>query len=89
MPQTSTCANCLAPKDDISAYYCTDCNLAVQQVEVLAENEKLPMLQYRALKDQALAGQRGRGSMGSKHRPDLPFSRIDDAEFRTRMGLDT
>jgi hypothetical protein len=89
MPQTSTCANCLAEKANINDYYCTDCNLAVQQVETLADNEKLPMLQYRALKDQALAGQRGRGSMGSKHRPDSPFSRIDDTDFRTRMGLNT
>lgn len=88
MPQTATCANCLGAKDNLSDYYCPTCNAVLAEVENKAENEKLPMLEYRALKDQALAGQRGRGNMSAKHRPDLPFSRIDDTEFRTRMGLD-
>lgn len=88
MPQTSLCANCLQPKDDFAAYYCTSCNEAVRQVEDAAETQKLPMFQYRALKEQALAGCRLHGSMGAKHSPATPFSRIDDTDFRSRMGLD-
>ena len=87
MPQTSTCANCLRPKENTESYYCTDCNSAVQAVEELADNQKLPMFQYRALKEQALAGCRMHGSMGSKHHPGNPFSPINDADFRARMGL--
>lgn len=89
MPQTTTCANCLGSKEDTSTYYCADCNLAVEAVETLADNDKLPMFEYRALKEQALAGRRGRGNMGSKLRPDQIFSRINDSEFRARLGLDT
>jgi len=88
MPQTASCPNCLGVKTNWEAYYCDACSQALQVVEDAAENQKLPMFEYRALKEQALAGRRGRGNMDAKHRPDTPFSRIDDTEFRARMGLD-